>query len=109
MLAFVAHDNRFASSFLLGDSNLDGTVDASDLSAVGQNWLGSPNTWEGGDFNADGIVDALDLNQLGQNWLRSVPSPDANVASVPEPGTFLLLTFLAPVLIVRRPPTHFTA
>jgi hypothetical protein len=102
MLAFAAHDNRFASPLLSGDANLDGTVDVTDLTAVGQNWLGSPNSWEGGDFNADGIVDSLDLNPLGQRWQRSVPSPDANVASVPEPGTFLLLTFLAPVLIFRR-------
>ena len=101
MLAFAAHDSQFASSLLFGDANLDGTVDASDLTAVGRNWLGSTNSWSGGDFNADGIVNAQDLNQIGQKWLRSIPSSDAAILSVPEPATGSLLAFVLLPLMRR--------
>ena len=89
-LSEAATANGFDAPYLLGDANLDGTVNAADLNDLGQNWLGHPNTWQAGDFTADGVVDAGDLNQLGQNWLMAIPSA-ASVASVPEPKFGLLL------------------
>lgn len=75
-------------SYLLGDANLDGVVDATDLNSVGINWLGSA-LWSGGDFTADGVVNAPDLNWVGINWQSSIlPAP---AAPVPEPSPQLLL------------------
>jgi hypothetical protein len=84
----------------IGDTNLDGKVDAVDLDNLAQNWQQEINLWFGGDFNADGTVDAADLNQLGQNWLRSTPSAAVNHA-VPEPSA-LRLVFAGVALIFLR-------
>jgi hypothetical protein len=43
-----------------GDVNLDGVVDATDLSVAQAN-QGQPGGWADGDMNCDGIVDAADL------------------------------------------------
>jgi hypothetical protein len=51
----------------MGDANLDGTVNAADLNAVGLNWQ-NPGGWAGGDFTGDGNVNAGDLNLIGINW-----------------------------------------
>jgi hypothetical protein len=101
-LSDAATANGFAEPYSLGDANLDGTVDASDLNALGRNWQGRPNSWQLGDFNADGIVNAGDLNQLGQNWLTETPSA-ASQSAVPEPATATLAIFaLAAVKCLRR-------
>ena len=99
----AAEENGFTTPYLLGDANLDGSVNASDLNALGQNWLGQPNTWQLGDFNADGTVNAGDLNKIGQNWQASIPSA-ASPESVPEPAAFilLLLSILATPLLRHR-------
>ncbi len=77
---------------LRGDSNLDGTVNATDLNAVGQNWLETGKTWESGDFNGDDTTNAQDLNAVGQNWLKTSAAPAAT-AAVPEPSSLGLLIF----------------
>ncbi len=95
-LAHAASENGFTDPYLLGDANLDGTVNALDLNKLGQNWLASPNAWQWGDFNADGVVDALDLDDLAQNWLVSIPSAES-LESVPEPSGIslaLMIVFL---------------
>jgi hypothetical protein len=89
-LSEAATYNAFTFPYLLGDANLDGSVNASDLNALGRNWLGSPNAWQSGDFTADGRVDAMDLNQLAVNWQQSIPSA-ASPQSVPEPAASILL------------------
>ena len=88
-LATAAAENGFAAPYLLGDANLDGTVNAFDLNALGQNWLAHPNAWQWGDFTADGTVDASDLNQLAQNWQQSIPTV-VSPAGVPEPAGMAL-------------------
>ncbi len=100
-LGDAATQNAFLASYLRGDANLDGIVNAADLNNLAQNWLGSPNAWQWGDFTADGFVNAEDLNHVGQNWLQSVPF--ANEASaVPEPMTHLLIASGAVCLILVR-------
>ncbi len=75
---------------LYGDATLDGNVDISDLSLLGQNWNGSDKNWAQGDFNYDGKVDISDLSALGQHWNQNMAGA-AGASIVPEPGTFALL------------------
>ena len=101
-LSAAATTNGFADSYFLGDANLDGNVDAQDLNALGQNWLGHPNIWSLGDFNADGTVDVSDLNKIGQNWLGSIPMA-TTTQNVPESRSWnLLAIILAYVAFTRR-------
>ncbi|MEQ9454313.1 MAG: PEP-CTERM sorting domain-containing protein [Phycisphaeraceae bacterium] len=66
----------------LGDSNLDGSVDLIDLSALASNF-GGAGTYGQGDFNADGVVDLIDLSTLASSFGFS--------ATVPEPASAALL------------------
>jgi fibronectin-binding autotransporter adhesin len=67
----------------LGDANLDGIVNSSDLSAMSS----AGTTWQTGDFNYDGKVNADDyaLYMLG-----NAESGGVNISStLPEPGILL--------------------
>lgn len=79
--------NGLSDAFLLGDANLDGTVDAQDLNELGVTWQTDNNNWTNGNFTGGGS-DAADLNVVGINWQNSV-APSA--AAVPEPSTWALL------------------
>jgi hypothetical protein len=76
----------------LGDTNLDGVVNAADLSNISA----SGTTWQTGDFNYDGKVNADDfsLYQLGD------ARQSGTLAAVPEPMAFLLA--LPALLALRR-------
>jgi hypothetical protein len=57
--------------FLLGDANLDGTVDMLDLNEwAGRRFTSTPS-WCSGDFNADGVVDVSDFNLWNANKFQS--------------------------------------
>ena len=102
--ATAAEENGFAAPCLLGDANLDGSVNAHDLNFLGKNWLGNPNPWQWGDFTADGTVDASDLNQLAQNWQQAIPTA-ASPESVPKPAAMALFyvgAVLASLLRLQR-------
>lgn len=96
---------------LLGDANLDNTVDLLDLTTLSANWSQSDMIWSEGDFNYDGEVDLLDLTILGSNWgstdisfQMAMASMPMTVQSVPEPSTIALLlsAMLALAAVVRR-------
>ena len=72
--------------FLLGDANLDGTVDGTDFLAWNQNKFDQVAAWTAGDFNADGVVDGLDFVAWNANKFTS-----ADVSAVPEPVLNLLV------------------
>lgn len=90
----------------LGDSNLDGQVDITDLGNLATNWQAAGD-WLGGDFNFDGTVDITDLGLLASNWQQGVGSPlrpSLNEAlasmalgsgSVPEPSMVCIAVVLA--------------
>ena len=86
--------------FVLGDTNLNGTVEATDLNSLALNWLSTDDSlsWSGGDFNGDHTVDATDLNELALNWLHGAASE--GVRTVPEPETIFMA--LAGLISVRR-------
>ena len=89
----------------LGDANRDGQVDGSDVTILAGNWQygvtgTSDATWTMGDFNGDGKVDGSDVTILAGNWQAGVTS---DAASVPEPGTMLLLlSVLGSLLVWKR-------
>ncbi len=102
-LAIAGPANGFSGAYLGGDSNLDGRVDAGDLNAVGLTWQSANDNWTNGNFTGGG-TNAADLNVLALNWQQSVPSAAA-AASVPEPGTLVLVLFGIVVtgMTCRRP------
>ena len=95
-LSDAAAENGFAASFVKGDANLDGTVNASDLNALALNWQQAGAVWSTGDFTGEGMVNASDLNLLALAWQSSIPQ--AAAAAVPEPAT-ITRALLAMVLV----------
>lgn len=81
----------------LGDTNLDGKVDATDFANMGTGTPGS-QTWVNGDFNYDGVVNADDyaLLALGDSVQNSVLTP------VPEPTAAAMLLALPWIFRRRR-------
>jgi hypothetical protein len=89
---------------LLGDANLDGTVNFTDLVALAQNYntvvsAATDGWWSAGDFTYDGLANFNDLVKLAQNYNSSIstaPIPGAAtdfqqdlaraLAMVPEPA-----------------------
>ena len=85
---------------LYGDSNLDGSVNGTDLNAVLSYYNQSSQVWVNGDFNYDGSVNGTDLNTVLSNYNQSLP---ASTAAVPEPSTLLLMVLgLAGLLAWRK-------
>jgi hypothetical protein len=89
--AAIGYENTGNSYTLMytwiGDTNLDGVVDASDFAAISP----TGTTWSTGDFNYDGQVNADDyaLFMLGLS-----ESGGANIfATLPEPSLILASTF----------------
>jgi hypothetical protein len=101
-LSKAATENGKGAPYLLGDANLDGSVDALDLNELGQRWRQQDNQWSHGDFTADGVVNALDLNEMGQNWRATIPMTAAAAASVPEPSALSLVVIATLGLLGRR-------
>jgi len=98
----VAGTALFGQPFKLGDTNLDGLVNATDLNVLGNNWLAEDAAgWSAGDFTGDGRVDTQDLNLVGVNWQSDIRPASA---AVPEPQlSCLVLALLASPLLRRHP------
>ncbi len=96
-LAEAGPTNGFAGPFLVGDADLDGTVAAGDLNALGLTWLSDNNNWSNGNFTG-GNTNAADLNALALNWQSSVPPAAAQ--AVPEPSSLVLAGSLAVGLLL---------
>ena len=90
---------------LLGDANLDGQVDLSDLSVVLNNFGQTTANWLAGNFDHEATVDLTDLsfvlNNFGQNQPLAAPSVGGQTAAAPEPGSILALAAV-PLLVTRR-------
>lgn len=78
-LVHAGPQNGFSGPLLVGDADLDGTVNAADLNALAVSWSSNKDNWTEGNFTG-GDVNASDLNQLALNWQASTPL----AAAVPE-------------------------
>jgi T5SS/PEP-CTERM-associated repeat protein len=77
---------------LAGDTNMDGTVNISDLSKVLTNYDKAGMTWADGDFSGDGTVNISDLSVVLTNYDHSLSAADGfGVHAVPEPSVLALL------------------
>ncbi len=101
-LSDAAAHNGFDQDYLAGDSNLDGSVNATDLNNLALNWQQNVGLWSGGDFTADGSVNAADLNALALNWRNSISMASPTAAAVPEPSAACLVAFAALGLLGSR-------
>jgi PEP-CTERM motif len=87
----------------VGDANLDGGVNITDLLNLLNNYTLTGQDWSDGDFNYDGAVNITDLlamlNNYGDNG--GVGSFHSTL-SVPEPGTLSLMAIGGGALLARR-------
>ena len=67
----VTADSLIVAPALLGDSNLDSTVNFADLVTLAENFGASNSTWAIGDFNGDRMVNFGDLSLIEQNYGQS--------------------------------------
>ena len=89
-LAEAAATNGLASTYLRGDANLDGQVDATDHGLWSAHRFLVTTNWDHGDFNGDGVSDGSDFNLWNDHRDRESPGN-----AVPEPPSLLLLALLA--------------
>jgi hypothetical protein len=97
---------------LLGDANLDGTVNGEDFSLFSHNLGQSGMMWDDGDFNFDGTVNGEDFSLFSHNLGQTASLADQagvldaangiSLANVPEPASAGALTMAMLGLFARR-------
>ncbi|MGN6368036.1 MAG: beta strand repeat-containing protein [Phycisphaerae bacterium] len=95
------------SQELLGDANIDGKVDLTDLSTVLNNFGVATNAWTSGNFDGAATINLTDLSDVLNNF--GVTNPNASdvvaggaVAAAPEPGSVAGLVVGGLLLLRRR-------
>ena len=94
----VSYTPAEPQTYVPGDANRNGVVDAADAAILALNWQSTTATWTMGDFNEDNVVNDLDATLLATNWHFGLSA----AASIPEPSTLTLLAFGCFVLLVRK-------
>ena len=90
-----------------GDTNLDGTVTAADLTRMDAGAVNHLTGWQNGDVNYDGVVDGSDYaladNAFNQQAGQVAAPAAVAAAAVPEPASVLALAGAAGLFRRRRP------
>jgi len=85
---------------LMGDADLNGSVDSVDFNFLAANFGASSQKWLEGDFNYDGAVDTVDFNSLAANFGAALPASSFG-ALIPEPTSLAIIGLLG-VSLSRR-------
>ena len=89
---------------LLGDANIDGSVDLTDLSTVLNNFGASTTAWTSGNFDGASTIDLTDLSDVLNNFGASNPNASVaagQVAAAPEPAS-LAIAIPSFLLVLRN-------
>jgi T5SS/PEP-CTERM-associated repeat protein len=115
----VTTDSILVFSALLGDANVDGTVNFSDFVILSQNF-GNPGTWHKANFNSSATIDFNDFVILSQHFGQTSSFSNLTVTpeefayfqaasasffagnGIPEPTTLSLLALATIPLLTRR-------
>ena len=94
---------------LLGDANLDGTVNAEDFTPLSHNLSESGAVWDQGDFNYDGTVNSEDFTPFSHNINQSAVLASGldlangiSLTNVPEPASAGILLMAGFGFLRRR-------
>ncbi|MGN6370655.1 MAG: beta strand repeat-containing protein [Phycisphaerae bacterium] len=91
---------------MLGDSNVDGKVDLTDLSTVLNNFGTTTAAWTSGNFDGAATIDLTDLSDVLNNFGLTNPNasaaPVSMVAAAPEPASLAVLGVGALAAVRRR-------
>ncbi len=91
----VSATDVLVSYTYLGDTNIDGIVDAADIARILQGINGQGSGWNFGDLNYDGAINTLDLGRaLAALRGQGIPLGQSGVGAgspIPEPSTLALL------------------
>jgi hypothetical protein len=68
----------------MGDANLDGQVDGTDLSSWNNHRFEACGTWQSGDFNGDGATDVADFNIWNANKFQTPVVVHASTGRTPR-------------------------
>jgi hypothetical protein len=90
---------------LVGDANLDGGVNITDLLTLLNNYGDTGEDWSQGDFNYDGSVNITDLLAMLNNYGQSAPTITSTFTqgtiAIPEPATLSLFMLGGAALLPR--------
>ena len=95
---------------LLGDTNIDGKVDITDLNTLLNNFGTATPNWTSGNFDNAPTIDLTDLSYVLNNFgltyanFSTTPVSGGGSEAVPEPASLALLSIAAIVALSRRRP-----
>jgi fibronectin-binding autotransporter adhesin len=88
---------------LLGDTNIDGIVNVTDLNTVLAHLGSATAAWTSGNFDNAATIDLTDLNTVLNNLgLTYANSSASSPVPTPEPASFAILSVTSVLLVHRR-------
>jgi autotransporter-associated beta strand protein len=100
---------------LIGDADLNHTVNGIDFGILAANFNKTVSRWDQGDFDYNNIVNGIDFTALAANFnkaannasdiaaLDAFAAANGLLADVPEPASFVMLAIGAGALLKRKP------